>query len=93
MDSLPAEPQGKPKNTRMGGLAFLLYQLSYRGIPLHGNHPILKFFSFNTFIYFWLHWVFIAARRLSPVVVSRDFSCCRAQVLGCVGFSSCGTLA
>ena len=47
------------------------------------------------FIYFWLHWVFIAAHGLSPVVVSEDYSLdavlrlltavasqCRVRVLG-----------
>ena len=33
-------------------------------------------------IYFWLHWVFIAVRQLSLVVVSRDCSSLR-----CLGFS------
>ena len=43
------------------------------------------FFSFNLFIlfiYFWLCWVFVAARRLSLVVVSRGYSS-----LQCTGFS------
>ena len=34
VDSLPAEPQGKPKNTGVGSLSLLqwiLYQLSYQG--------------------------------------------------------------
>ena len=26
------------------------------------------------FVYLWLHWVFVAARRLSLVVVSRGYS-------------------
>ena len=47
------------------------------------------------FFFFWLHWVFIAARGLSLVEVSGgysllwcagfslgDFSCCGAQALG-----------
>ena len=37
---------------------------------------------FILFIYVWLHWVFIAACRLSPVVVSGGYSS-----LQCVGFS------
>ena len=34
------------------------------------------FFFFNKFfkIYFWLHWVFVAARRLSVVAVSGSYS-------------------
>ena len=43
-------------------------------------------FFFNKFIYlfiyFWLHWVFVAARGLSLVVASRGYSS-----LQCVGFS------
>ena len=38
--------------------------------------------SFYLFIYFRLHWVFVAARRLSLAVVSEGFSSLR-----CVGFS------
>ena len=45
---------------------------------------ILVFWGFftNLFIYFWLHWVFIAACRLSLVVASRGYSS-----LWCAGFS------
>ena len=38
--------------------------------------------KFILFIYFWLHWVFIAARGLSLVVANRGYSS-----LWCVGFS------
>ena len=41
----------------------------------------LKFFIYLS-IYFWLHWVLVAMRRPSPVVVSRGYS-----LLWCVGFS------
>ena len=56
------------------------------------------------FIYLWLYWVFAAVCGLSLVATSwvrgttlpwgvqvshcSGFSCCRAQALGCVGFSS-----
>ena len=54
-------------------------------------------------MYFWLHWVFLAVYGLSLVALKRGYSpvamhgashcggfcCCRAQSLGCVGFSSC----
>ena len=40
------------------------------------------FFLINLFIYFWLHWVFIAARGLFLVAVSRGYSS-----LWCTGFS------
>ena len=56
------------------------------------------------FIYFWLHWVFVAARGLSLVAASRGYSSlwCSGfslqwllllQSTGsrCTGFSSCGT--
>ena len=55
-------------------------------------------------IYLWLHWVFIAANRLSLAAASKSYSSCsaqashcgegvgfswhRAQALGCSGFSS-----
>ena len=42
---------------------------------------ILKIFFFN-FFYFWLHWVFVAARGLSLVAVSRGH-----PSLWCIGFS------
>ena len=38
---------------------------------------------FFKFIYFWLHWVFVAARGLSSVAVSGGYSSLR-----CAGFSS-----
>ena len=40
------------------------------------------FFLINLFINFWLHWVFVAARGLSLVTVSRGYSS-----LQCAGFS------
>ena len=65
------------------------------------------FFFLNKFIYlFWLHWVFVAVRRLSLVEVSGGYSLLRCagfslrrllllQSTGSrhVGFSSCGTWA
>ena len=39
---------------------------------------------FILFIYFWLHWVFVAARRLSLVVASGGYY----SLLRCAGFSS-----
>ena len=57
------------------------------------------------FIYFWLHWIFVALRRLSLVAVSGGYSSLRCAGFSlqwllllrstgsrCVGFSSCGTL-
>ena len=40
------------------------------------------FFLINLFIYFWLRWVFVAARGLSLVAASGGYSS-----LLCVGFS------
>ena len=69
---------------------------------------ILKFyfyFYFFKFIYFWLHWVFIAACGLSLVVASGGCSslrCASFSLRGLLllqssgsrrtGFSSCGSL-
>ena len=71
------------------------------------NPPQPRFLKkFILFIYFWLRWVFIAARRLSVVAESRGYS--SLQCVGFslqwllllqstdsrhVGFSSCGTRA
>ena len=67
---------------------------------------VFKFYLIYLFIYFWLHWVFVAARGLSLVVVSGAYSLlwCAGfslrwlpllQSIGsrCVGFSSCGSQA
>ena len=40
------------------------------------------FYNFILFIYFWLHWVFVAAYRLSLVAECRGYS-----LLRCTGFS------
>ena len=74
---------------------------------LYGPHRILfRFKLIYLFIYFWLHWVFVAAHGLSLVVASGDYSLLRCmgfslrwlQLLWStgsrrVGFSSCGTWA
>ena len=53
-------------------------------MTIHGC--FLSSFTFlkkiNLFIYFWLHWVFVAAHRLSLVAESRGYSS-----LQCAGFS------
>ena len=64
------------------------------------------FFNLILFIYFWLHWVFVAVRRLSLVVASGGYSslpCAgfslqwlrllRSTGSRCAGFSSCGSRA
>ena len=43
--------------------------------------------------YFWLHWIFIAARRLSLVVRAGATLCCGAWASHCSGFSCCGARA
>ena len=72
------------------------------------QHPALsqRYVSFFCFFVFWLHWVFIAARGLSPVVASGGYSslqCAgfslqwllllRSTGSRCVGFSSCSAWA
>ena len=83
-----------------------------RKIPLFITHqgfsPRSKsfLFLFYLFIYFWLHWVFVAAQGLSLVASSRDYSSlqCAGFLLWlllllwsmssrCAGFSICGTRA
>ena len=41
------------------------------------------------FLFFWLHWVFIAACRLSLVAASGGTLCCGAWASHCSGFSCC----
>ena len=66
----------------------------------------LFFKKIHLFIYFWLHWVFVAARGLSSVAASRSYSSLRCtgsslqwllllRSMGSrhAGFSSCGTRA
>ena len=75
----------------------VFYSLGYiprNGIAgLHGNSMfkflrncqtvfILFYYYYYLFIYFWLHWVFVAACGLSLVVASGGYSS-----LWCVGFS------
>ena len=70
------------------------------------NDVFLFIYLFILFIYFWLHWVFIAERGLSLVVASGGYSLLRRvgfslrwllllQSVGsrCTGFSSCGSRA
>ena len=77
------------------------------------HHFIFKFFQtivfylfIYLFIYFWLRWVFVAARGLSLVVVSGRYSSLRCAGFSlrwrlllrstgsrCMGFSSCSTWA
>ena len=59
----------------------------YTGVPgmwqlLLSSFPFFKYYLFYFIIYFWLHWVFAAARGLSLVAASRGYS-----LLQCAGFS------
>ena len=67
-----------------------------------GGHSVTRenfssdYFFFTIFIlnciHVWLHWVFVAARRLSLVVANWGYSLATARgLLGCRGFSCCGT--
>ena len=53
-------------------------------IPNVGATLMVKGFLFliNLFIYFWLHWVFVAAHGLSLIAASEGYS-----LLQCMGFS------
>ena len=44
-------------------------------------------------IYFWLHWVFVAAHRLSLVVVRGATLRCGVWASHCGGFFCCGARA
>ena len=45
------------------------------------------YFLFFKFIYFWLRWVFVAARGLSLVAASGGYSSLRGATSRCGGFS------
>ena len=49
---------------------------------------LFPFLFINLFIYFWLHWVFIAVRGLSLVAASGGFY----SLLRCAGVAVCGLL-
>ena len=83
MDSLPAEPLGKPKNTGVGSLSLLqqifLTQELNRGLLQADSLPTElsgkpfkvynKFFKIYFYFIFWAPWVFIAVYVISLVVV------------------------
>ena len=77
-------------------LQTIIYTYIYIYIYIHIHLRII-------YLYFWLCWVFVAARELFFCSCSKQgllsscigshchgFSCCRAQALGLVGFSSFG---
>ena len=59
-------------------LAVLMTNVHFEGLM----ETLVFFFFINLFIYFWLCWVFVSARGLSPVAASGDHSSSR-----CVGLS------
>ena len=98
----------------IGNLGLQMCLVKQRPSPLSGKRTDPEFMAaffffinlFNLFIYFWLHWVFVAARGLSLVAASRGYSSLRCTGLSLrwllllqstgsryVGFSSCGTRA
>ena len=78
-----------------------LFTFIYSASWLLFTHSVPHFFLSELFfnklillIYFWLYWVFIAACRLSLVVVSvRVLSSCSARTSYCGGFSCFRALA
>ena len=97
-----------------GHLLFCLQQRScFHPNPEPVLPPVLSFFFFNKFIYLficlfiyylWLHWVFVAVRRLSLVAASGGYSLLRCASFSLrlllllrstgarrAGFSSCAT--
>ena len=73
------------QRTRGSGTYLYIYFVSYLLI-------YLSFFK-KIFIYFWLHWVFVAAHGLSLVVVSGGYPSLQCTASHCGGFSSCGAWA
>ena len=79
-----------PHHTFSKGLSFPpqfyhTYTFTFCCFPKTLIHSFIKI---NLFIYFWLHWVFIAVHRLSLVAASRGTLHCGARASHCSGFSS-----
>ena len=51
--------------------------------------PLFFFFLMNLFIYFWLCWVFVAARAFLQLQRAGATLCCGARASHCGGFSCC----
>ena len=66
-------------SSRMSSPSLLLYQFIHLFLNLQSHFIFLKI---NLFIYFWLRWVFVAARGFSLIVASGAYSSLR-----CAGFS------
>ena len=64
-------------------MEFLFLEEFYKYYCYKQQPAIFSFFKTNyLFIYFWLHWVFVAVHGLSLVAASRGYS-----LLWCAGFS------
>ena len=83
-----------------------MWDLPGPGLECPLNWQVDSFFFFFLFIYFWLRWVFVAARGLSPVAASGGYSSLQCADFSLrwpfllqstssrsVGFSSCGSQA
>ena len=79
-----SQPSVKVKSVfTLSGLPLPIILFSLFNTKVRNGHPLYFFYKFiYLFIYFWLHWVFVAARGLSLVVASRGYSSLR-----CTGFS------
>ena len=94
------------------GCLFVWFVVSFalqKLLSLIRSHLFILFIFLNfiyLFIYFWLHWVFVAVRGLSLVAASGGYSSLRCADFSlqwllslwstgsrCAGFSSCGTRA
>ena len=67
--------------------AFLVEILLARWLPLVSESSLECLWIF--FIYFWLHWVFVAAGEISLLVVMGATFHCGPQASHCSGFSCC----
>ena len=103
----------RPKRTFWGkrNVLYLNLDVGYMGVDICQNSSNCALFLFNAFlkflfIYFWLHWVFVAAHGLSLVAASGGYSSLRCACFSLrwllllqstgsrrAGFSSCGTCA
>ena len=61
---------------------------------VRGGVQIIFLIFIDLFVYFWLHWVFVAVNGLCPVAVSGGYSLSAVRLTShCSGLSCCGALA
>ena len=90
----------------LSNLYILCYQLQVFYLFSYYYYILTLKKNFILIIYFWLRWVFVAARGLSLITASRGYSSLRCTGFSlwwllllrnmssrCTGFSSCGTWA